>query len=69
MAEDPRPALTRVASDLTSLGQAWALVGGLAVAVRGEPRFTRDVDIAVAVRGDEDFEALAHSLQRRGYRL
>ncbi len=29
-----------------------ALVGGVAVSVRTEPRFTRDVDLAVAVPDD-----------------
>lgn len=67
MAEDPRPALARVAEDLRALGQTWALVGGLAVAVRGEPRFTRDVDVAVAVDTDSAFELLVHRLQQRGY--
>lgn len=34
---------------------------------RSEPtRATKDIDIAVAVRGDEDFRALAQVLDRRG---
>lgn len=41
--------LRRVAKDLTGLRQRWALVGGFAVSARSEPRFTRDVDIVVAV--------------------
>jgi predicted nucleotidyltransferase len=39
-----------------------ALVGGLAVSVRTEPRFTRDVDLAVAVASDAEAEALVASL-------
>lgn len=30
----------------------WALVGGLAISARIEPRFTRDLDIAIAVEND-----------------
>lgn len=64
-----RRALERLALDLRELGHAWALVGGLAVGARAEPRFTRDVDIAVAVSSDGEAEQLVHLLQRRGYRL
>jgi hypothetical protein len=46
--------------------QAWALVGGLAVSVRTEPRFTRDLDLAVAVPNDETAEALVHHLHGAG---
>lgn len=31
---------------LQRLGRPFALVGGLAVSLRAEPRFTRDVDLA-----------------------
>ncbi|MFN8524539.1 MAG: nucleotidyl transferase AbiEii/AbiGii toxin family protein [Chloroflexota bacterium] len=41
---------------------AWALIGGLAVSVRTEPRFTRDIDLAVAVDSDRDAEAIIASL-------
>jgi hypothetical protein len=47
----------------------WALVRGLAVSARTEPRFTRDIDLVVAVEGDPDAERLVHDLQSRGYRL
>jgi hypothetical protein len=33
------------------------LVGGLAVSVRTEPRFTRDVDLVVAISDDHAAEA------------
>ena len=39
---------------LSELGADWAVLGGLAVAARTEPRFTRDIDLAVAVRNDEE---------------
>jgi predicted nucleotidyltransferase len=62
-------ALGKVLADLKALKAPAALVGGLAVSSRSEPRFTRDVDLAVAVRQDADAEALVFSLQKRGYRV
>ncbi|WP_438019308.1 nucleotidyl transferase AbiEii/AbiGii toxin family protein [Sorangium sp. So ce315] len=59
-------ALGRVVADLRGLDRRIALVGGLAVSVRAEPRFTRDVDLAVVVTGDDDAEALSRALQARG---
>jgi hypothetical protein len=44
-----------------------ALVGGLAVSARAEPRLTRDVDVAVAVVGDAEAEALVQALVADGY--
>jgi len=40
-------ALRRIAVDLDARGRHWALVGGLAVSARAEPRTTRDVDVVV----------------------
>jgi hypothetical protein len=60
--------LTRIAVDLDRLRRQWALIGGLAVSARTEPRFTRDADIAVATSDDRDAEALVHALQAAGYR-
>jgi predicted nucleotidyltransferase len=60
--------LGQVAALLGGVRQPWALVGGLAVSVRTEPRFTRDVDLAVAVADDPAAEALLHTLQKAGYR-
>lgn len=51
-----------MAADLGRHGRAWALVGGCAVSARAEPRFTRDSDMAVAVGGDAESEALVRSL-------
>jgi len=42
----------------------WALVGGLAVSARCEPRTTRDVEIVVAVENDEQAELLINELCR-----
>ena len=61
--------LRRVLADLSSCGARYALVGGLAVSARTEPRFTRDVDLAVAVSGDDEAEALIQSLTSRGYAI
>jgi len=60
--------LRDLAAALDALDVGWALVGGLAVSARTEPRFTRDVDVAVAVTGDAAAEAVVHGLMRRGYR-
>ncbi|MDN5759988.1 MAG: nucleotidyl transferase AbiEii/AbiGii toxin family protein [Tomitella sp.] len=62
-------ALRRIACDLHALEVRWALVGGFAVSVRTEPRFTRDVDVAVAVDGDPAAERLVAALTGAGYRL
>ncbi|HXD98119.1 MAG TPA: nucleotidyl transferase AbiEii/AbiGii toxin family protein [Candidatus Acidoferrum sp.] len=61
--------LRAVALDLADFRLRWALVGGLAVSARTEPRFTRDVDLVIAVRGDRDAEQAVHALQGRGYRV
>ena len=62
-------ALQSVSENLQSLGHQFALVGGIAIGARGEPRFTQDVDLAVAVDSDETAETLIKSLHSRGYRL
>lgn len=62
-------ALRRIAGDLDRRDRKWALVGGFAVSARAEPRFTRDVDVAVAVKDDEAAEQLVRSLLADGYRL
>lgn len=59
--------LARLAEILRSVDRSWALVGGLAVSVRGEVRFTRDVDLAVVVKDDPDAEALLRQL--RSFRM
>lgn len=61
--------LRSAALDLDDFNLQWALVGGLAVSVWTEPRFTRDIDLVVAVTGDRDAEQAVHTLQRRGYRV
>lgn len=60
-------ALIRLSGDLRALGVRWALVGGMAVSFRAEPRTTQDVDIAVTVSGDREAERIALDLKLRGY--
>jgi hypothetical protein len=59
--------LRRIQAELDGLGKKWSVVGGLAVVVRGEPRFTRDADLAVAVASDAEAESLVRWLLGRGY--
>ncbi len=61
--------LRQVSRELDSQGLAWAVVGGLAVSIRTEPRFTRADDLAVVVRDDEQAEAVTRSFLQKGYRL
>ena len=60
-------ALRQIHTDLTAAHVSFALVGGLAVSARTEPRFTRDADLAVALTSDAEAEALIHSLRARDY--
>ena len=62
-----RDVFIRAAKDLEAAQLEFALVGGLAVSARGAPRFTADVDFAVAVSGDEAAEAAVFRMQRLGY--
>lgn len=48
--------LRQAASDLGKIGARFAVVGGLAVSARAEPRMTRDADFAVAVVSDHEAE-------------
>jgi hypothetical protein len=45
----------------------FALVGGLAVSARTEPRFTRDLDFAIATRDDAEAEGVVFAMQQRGF--
>jgi hypothetical protein len=60
-------ALQRIVAELGEAAVPCALIGGLAVSARAEPRTTRDVDLAVSVPGDEQTERLIFHLQARGY--
>jgi hypothetical protein len=60
-------ALRGIIAELARARVPFALVGGLAVSVRTEPRFTRDADLAVAVTTDAEAESVIHNLRARGY--
>ncbi|MCX4244321.1 nucleotidyl transferase AbiEii/AbiGii toxin family protein [Paraliomyxa miuraensis] len=60
-------ALAAAARALRQRQERFALIGGLAVSVHGEVRFTRDVDLAVAVMDDEAAERLVYGLRADGF--
>ena len=60
-------AFSRLVADLNALDIDWAVVGGLAVSARAEPRTTRDVDVAVVADSDPQAERVVSSLTARGY--
>ncbi|MDQ2874348.1 MAG: nucleotidyl transferase AbiEii/AbiGii toxin family protein [Actinomycetota bacterium] len=60
-------ALHHAVADLSAIKARWALVGGLAVSVRTIPRFTKDLDFAVAVASDAEAEEMVHRLRSRDY--
>ena len=62
-----RAALTEIVVELAN--HRFALVGGLAVSAWVEPRFTRDIDLAVAVAGDKEAEELVARLRQSGYEI
>jgi hypothetical protein len=57
----------KAVADLDALKVRWALIGGLAISVRSVPRFTKDLDFAVAVADDSEAEDVVHRLRGRGY--
>ena len=65
--------LIATASEVLTLlrreGVEGCLVGGLAVSVRCDPRFTRDVDLALAIKDDSHAESIVSSLSRQGFRI
>jgi predicted nucleotidyltransferase len=58
-----------VCADLAAHDAEFALVGGLAVSARAEPRLTRDVDLAISVPDDAAAEALVIDLVAARYRV
>ena len=68
MASPGELAFRRAVADLSALKIRWALIGGLAISVRSVPRFTKDLDFAIAVASDSEAEDVVHRLGGRGYR-
>jgi len=64
-----RHVLSVISRQLDAHHAGWALVGGLAVSVRSTPRFTQDIDLAVAVSSDRDAERLTADLGHYGFQL
>jgi hypothetical protein len=70
MAKKPAIKLARCLGDfLQAMGDEsrFAMVGGLAVSARCEPRFTADVDVVVAAADETAAEALVFRLSRSGF--
>ena len=67
MASPVELALRRAVADLDALEVRWALIGGLAISIRSVPRFTKDLDFAVAVADDSEAEGVVNRLRGRGY--
>jgi predicted nucleotidyltransferase len=66
----PQVLLHRVVADLVESGFDFALVGALAVGVRGVERTTKDIDLAVAASSTEQaMVLLRHLIEKRSYRL
>ena len=63
----PETTLATIARELRARGIRFALVGGLAVSLRAEVRFTRDVDLAIVAKDDAEVEALVRDLARGGF--
>jgi predicted nucleotidyltransferase len=65
--------LIATASEVLTLlrreGVQGCLVGGLAVSTRCDPRFTRDVDLALAVTDDSHAEGIVNLLTQQGFRI
>jgi predicted nucleotidyltransferase len=61
--------LCRVSEQLRGTGVSFALLGGLAVSARTEPRFTRDIDLAISVVDDRQAERLVTTMRGLGYEV
>lgn len=62
-----RRAFTHAIETLERAGLSYAVVGGIAVGVHGEPRVTRDLDFVIAVATDAEAEDAVRVLQGAGY--
>ena len=55
------------AADLGAMKMRWALIGGWAVSLRSTPRFTKDLDFAIAIADDGEAEDVVLRLRGYGY--
>ena len=58
----------KILDELRREGVSGCLGGGLAVSARCDPRFTRDIDVAIAIEDDARAEALVQKLGTVGFR-
>lgn len=56
-----------IVRNLQGLGAKFAIIGGVAISIRTVERFTKDLDIAIAVQSDKEAEEIVLSLSRMGY--
>lgn len=66
---DPSRTLNLAAERLNATSVRWAVIGGLAVSARSVPRFTQDIDLAVAVADDRHAEELVVKLTASSFRI
>lgn len=66
--DDLEQHLRRCVACLREIGADFAMVGGLAVGIRTQPRFTMDIDLALAVADDDEAERILSSLLQDGFR-
>jgi hypothetical protein len=67
MASDPTRHLNQILDELEARGIGYALVGGLALAAYIEPRFTKDVDLCLALADEKKQDRLVRELRAAGY--
>jgi hypothetical protein len=67
--ESPQLALRAIAKTLVQLNVPFALVGGFAVSLRSQVRFTKDVDVALSMKTDTETESLVRELRVQGYEV
>ncbi|MGH9948473.1 MAG: nucleotidyltransferase, partial [Pyrinomonadaceae bacterium] len=56
-----------VAEALQRIGVRFAVVGGMAVSFRTVERFTKDVDLAIAVENDAEAEKVVRAISESDY--
>jgi hypothetical protein len=62
----PASDLERIFAALEASGARYLVVGGVAVVLHGHPRFTADLDLAIAL-DPANVEAVLAALERLGY--